>query len=359
MPNKARASRPKGLVMIAALVAGGWAVLLFAYTSFQDDVNNQPIPTRWANDQITWFLNPNGSTNVNTTGGVTVAAALGNAINVWAQTQFNSQTLNSLAITAGGNNTSASAPNISDCLNIVGFSDTTPGDFPSGTIAFTQVATVTNNGATNFPLGPPTCPSGSPVASQICPTESCLIDGDMEFNPADTFSTATPTPTNDFDLQSVASHEFGHMLGMDHSGIAHAMMFPFGDVGQGQQRALATDDVMGIAFLYPSSIFSTATGSVSGTVTLGGTGAFAAHVVIVDAITGNVVVDGLTNPDGTYTIQGVPQGTYNVLVLPLAANTNSGIYTISDFSGWVCGYTTSTACTGFPTNPTNYTGRFF
>jgi hypothetical protein len=195
-----------------------------------------------------------------------------------------------------------------------------------------------------------------------------MIDGDMEFNPNQPFSTSTPPLTNNFDLQSVASHEFGHLLGLDHSSIAHTMMFPFGDTGASQQRALAIDDLMGIAFLFDSSNFFQLTGAVSGKISQSGSGIFAAHVVAVDATTGNAVVDGLTNADGTYILDGVPPGTYNVLVLPLAPDYNSGVYTLYDFSGWSCGYSENSApccqpgtpgCIGTLNNPTNYTGKFY
>ena len=88
----------------------------------------------------------------------------------------------------------------------------------------------------------------------------------------------------------------------------------------------------------------------------------------MDANTGNVVVDGLSNSDGSYKLL-VPPGSYNVLVLPLAIDDNHGIFSINDFSGWTCGYeedappccdTATSQCIGTPVpHPTNYTGKFF
>jgi hypothetical protein len=87
-----------------------------------------------------------------------------------------------------------------------------------------------------------------------------------------------------------------------------------------------------------------------------------------DTTSGSAVVDTLTNKDGTYNLC-VPPGSYNVLVLPLAPDDNHGVYSLSDFSGWSCGYdetappycdTSTTQCLGTPlTNPTNFTGKFF
>jgi hypothetical protein len=97
-------------------------------------------------------------------------------------------------------------------------------------------------------------------------------------------------------------------------------------------------------------------------------GIYAAHVVAIDANTGNVVLDGLTNSNGTYSLY-VPPGSYNVLALPLAPDDNHGIISLGDFSGWTCGYyetappccdTATSACTGtLISNPTNFTGKFF
>ena len=234
-------------------------------------------------------------------------------------------------------------------------------EFPTGAIAFTQVVSASAVGQ-----------SGPPYTYNVCAKTSTsnspaiLIDADIEFNPKQSFSTASPTPAGRFDVQAIASHEFGHLLGLDHSGIAHTMMFPFGDRGASEQRDLAVDDVMGVAFLYPADSFAAATGRISGKVTLNGSGIFASHVVAVDSTTGVAVLDGLTNDDGTYTLTGVPLGTYHVLALPLGT-----IYSLDDFSGWSCGYapnsppccdpeTDPTTCTGQAQSPpTNYSGKFF
>ena len=193
-----------------------------------------------------------------------------------------------------------------------------------------------------------------------CDLPSCIVDTDIEFNPSEAFYiTTAPSSGTAFNLQSVATHEEGHLLNMDHSGIGHTVMVPFGDTSlAGQNLSLTSDDAVGISFLYPSSNFSTATGKISGTVSLNGTGTFGAHVVAIDTSTGNVVMDGLTKPDGTYTLVGVPPGNYYILALPLAPDSSSGTVTLGDFSGWDCGYGDS-QCNSMPQNPTDYVGRYF
>ena len=52
---------------------------------------------------------------------------------------------------------------------------------------------------------------------------------DIEFYDRDggfDFEWALDPSGNQFDIQSVACHEFGHALGMDHSGVAGATMSP-------------------------------------------------------------------------------------------------------------------------------------
>jgi hypothetical protein len=234
-----------------------------------------------------------------------------------------------------------------DCQNVVSFVPSAAVQFSTGTIAFTQITTALGNPPFTYD-----CTTGAPTRTSNLP--AVIIDADMVFNRQESFSTATPTPAGELDVFATASHEFGHLLGLDHSGIAHTMMFPYGEFGAGQQRVLAVDDVLGVAFLYPGPAFNTATGVLSGRVTLEGTGIFAAHVVAADKDTGEAVIDGLTNPDGIYDLIGVPPGTYHVLALPL-----SGVYDLSGFSGWVCGFASNTdTCTGFPQNPTDFTGAF-
>ena len=337
-----------GVGLLAALAA-------FAYNPEQDRVNNAPVPTHWQNNTVQWNLNPTAGSNVSTAGGPSVQQTLTNAFNTWqkAQLTLNGQptTVDHLTVTLGQVSGSLPKAPTVDCLNVVGFADPAKSDFPTGTIAFTSITTTTPppNPPIPFDCNPP-----SPLAGQNCNLDSCLTDADIEFNPSQMFSTASSPPANAFSIQGIATHEIGHLLGLDHSGLANAVMYPFGDTGQTVQTVLSIDDAAGIAFLYPASNFASLTGIVSGTVTLGGSGAFAAHVVVVDASSGDVVSDTLTSTDGTYQLQGLLPGTYNLLVLPLA-----GVYDVTNFSGWSCGYAGDPAtCTDIPTNPTNYTGRF-
>lgn len=345
------------------------AIFLFAYNHEQDNVNGGTVPEKWCNgnfntstnpssctNSASWSLNPNAP-NVDITGGVSVQQAIQNSFASWQGANLNGQPLANLTITQGANS-SRNAPDVNDCVNVIGFTDPTASDFSTGTIAFTIPAVVFGN--------PPISYQCTDTTSTVftCPLPSCIVDADIEFNPKDTFSTAAATPANDFDLQALATHEAGHLLGMDHSGLVSSIMFAFGDAGGVPQRSLSVDDAIGIGSVYPSSSFAAATGTLSGTVTLSSAGIFAAHVIVIDAQTGAAVVDGLTNTNGQYQVS-VPPGQYNVLALPLA-----GIYDLSDFGGWACGYEENAPpccdptlnpkqCTGTSIIvPSNYSGKF-
>lgn len=70
--------------------------------------------------------------------------------------------------------------------------------------------------------------------------------GEMHFDDAETWSLTGAGST--FDTETVALHEIGHLLGLDHSAVSGSVMFPtYGGV----RRALTQDDIDGIRRLYP------------------------------------------------------------------------------------------------------------
>jgi hypothetical protein len=296
---------------------------------------------------VTWNENYTSTpANVTENGsGVTTSVVLTNAFSTWSSAQSPSgQTATAITFSFGSASTSFPQGPTIDCQNVIGFADPTAGDFPSGVIAFASIGTVTNPNTSpvNF-----NCGSNTGTCS-ISPGV-CIIDVDIMFNPGFTFATSGATGSQ-FDLQSVATHEIGHLMGLDHSNIAHAVMYPYGDTSSiGVHTSLWIDDIVGAGHLYPGP--GTADGNgIEGMVTLGGTGVYGADVEAIDATTGDVITETLTDPDGNYHLR-VYDGTYYVYVQSLAPNLNSGPTTISNFRGQA-GY-------GPPSNPTNYTGLYY
>ncbi|MBO0720611.1 MAG: matrixin family metalloprotease, partial [Blastocatellia bacterium] len=143
----------------------------------------------------------------------------------------------------------------------------------------------------------------------------------MVFNGV-SFTWATDGRAGSLDVQAVATHEIGHSIGLDHSPIAASTMFPTTGEGRLEERTLSRDDQIAASIIYPTPDFFSTTGIVSGQV-LDNTGApiFGAHVVAVDA-NGVVITGALSQSNGTYSIAGLPSGSYNIYAQPLGSNDN-------------------------------------
>src|ERR1022692_638253 len=83
---------------------------------------------------------------------------------------------------------------------------------------------------------------------------------------------------------------------------------------------LDADDIAGVSLLYPRGGFPVGYGSIGGQVTMGGQGVHLASVVAI--LPNGSAVGNLTNPDGTYKIDGLPPGNYWVYVHPLPPTAN-------------------------------------
>ncbi|MEJ7846089.1 MAG: RICIN domain-containing protein [Acidimicrobiales bacterium] len=66
---------------------------------------------------------------------------------------------------------------------------------------------------------------------------------------------------NSFDVETVALHEIGHILGLQHSDVAGSVMFPSVS-SNSTKRALTADDLGGIEELYPTNQLSPGTYTV-------------------------------------------------------------------------------------------------
>jgi hypothetical protein len=71
------------------------------------------------------------------------------------------------------------------------------------------------------------------------------LAGDTHFDEAEAWS--INLPPSGIDLVTVAAHEFGHALGLAHSNVSGALMYPFYG---GAHRQLEADDVAGIQAIY-------------------------------------------------------------------------------------------------------------
>jgi hypothetical protein len=94
-------------------------------------------------------------------------------------------------------------------------------------------------------------------------------------------------------------------------------MFPIAfTAGSIAARTLKPDDVAGISGLYPTTD-AAALGSVSGRVTKSGQPVFGAHVVAVDAATGQMVGGFTLSSEGDFSIGGLSPGPHLLRIEPL------------------------------------------
>ncbi len=115
-------------------------------------------------------------------------------------------------------------------------------------------------------------------------------------------------------------HEFGHTMGLQHT-LASSVMSTYNTSAATKASPLGIDDIAGISLLYPAGNYLSTVGTISGRVTLNGSGVNLASVVAISSTSQAIAT--LTNPDGTYQLNGVPTGSkgegleYYVYVHPL------------------------------------------
>ncbi len=109
-------------------------------------------------------------------------------------------------------------------------------------------------------------------------------------------------------------HEFGHSIGLQHT-LTSGVMSTLYTSAASKAMPLGADDIAGVSVLYPASGYLPTVGSISGRVTRDPNGLSLASVVALSAT--NPAISILTNPDGSYRMDGLPPGRYYVYAHPL------------------------------------------
>lgn len=160
-----------------------------------------------------------------------------------------------------------------------------------------------------------------------------IIESDIFFNTAFTWSVATAGVADRFDLESVGLHEVGHLLGLGHSALGEteiratggrrvlgkrAVMFPIAyPAGNIEDRTLEADDRAGIGDVYAFTTSQRDTGTIGGKVTMGGAGIFGAHVTALNTRTGAIIGGFTLDSNGNFAIGGLAPGLYVVRAEPI------------------------------------------
>ncbi|MEZ5979249.1 MAG: IPT/TIG domain-containing protein [Planctomycetota bacterium] len=139
-----------------------------------------------------------------------------------------------------------------------------------------------------------------------------ITDADILFN-GKQYTFTTSNQPGRYDVQDVATHEFGHFLGFDHSPVAGSSLFPYVTSGLVLHRSLASDDWMAVRARYPFGSYARISGRV---VRSDQSDVSYAHLVLRDD-DGRSVGAALAAANGEFRFEGVAPGTYELLAMPL------------------------------------------
>jgi len=278
---------------LLAMSSTGWSYYYYCYYNAASAPYGQPIVQRFVlsnllNDTVPFFISDTGPSVLAPGDSFTaMISQIRAAAQVW-----NSVGSSKLRLAYGGLYTDGASTQFTPGINIE-FTD----EIPPGLVA---VGAPTSTGNLAFGDG-----------NYVIPIIRSTI-----YLPKDLTQVATygnfPSYSEPFFVTLV--HEFGHTIGLQHT-LTSGVMSTLWTSAASKASPLGIDDIAGISMLYPTDDYLTTVGSLSGRVTLNGTGLNLASVVALSP--SNPAISTLTNPDGSYRMDGVPPGQYFVYVHPL------------------------------------------
>ena len=290
-------SRVARLGVIAAAIAAAMVTIspaLQAYLKLGVTAGNSVIGIDWRGRTIAYRVTNRDANGVTAN---QLQAAIARSFETWGQPEHVSLSTQFAGFTT-------LEPNSDDGQNVLGFQSRPDLDRTLG--------------ATNF---------------QINNTTGALISADVFLNTNFQWSVASGGETSRFDVESIMTHEIGHLLGLGHSAIGEtrvnpgggrtvlgkrAVMFPIAyGSGSIEDRTIEADDIAGITDIYGGGAADSALGSLGGRVTLNGAGVFGAHITAVNISTGEMVSGFSLTQSGDFAIAAMKPGVYLVRAEPL------------------------------------------
>ncbi len=265
-----------------------------AYLQLTVSAGGQVHALRWRQSRPRWYATDRGTTGVTSS---EFQAAANRAFTSW-------EALPTVSVSFEFGGFTSALPFDDDSLSVVGFKYEPDLDRVLGATTFV-IDTVTGE----------------------------LIESDVFVNTLFPWSTSANGDPSAFDLQSVATHEVGHFIGLGHSALGEteiqpiggrrvlasgAVMFPisFGR-GRTEDRVIQPDDIAAASDLYPDDDFQAKTGVTHGRVLIGGRGVVGAHVVAFNPETGTLVGAFALGTNGDFQIAGLSPGPHIIRVEPL------------------------------------------
>jgi hypothetical protein len=139
-----------------------------------------------------------------------------------------------------------------------------------------------------------------------------ITDADVLFN-GRAFQFTTAGAPGRYDVQDVATHELGHLLGLDHSPWAGATMYPFVDPTILLHRSLSQDEVHGLRACYPAGTSARIHGVLYHS---NGRPVKGAQVVALDSA-GRPCAGALSSNSGGWRLYGLDPGSYTLYAMPV------------------------------------------
>lgn len=264
-----------------------------AYLKLGTRVDTRTVTLRWEEFPVRYFV-------TDAAGGGVGASQLRDAVATAFQTWQSVETTNVSSEFAGF---TAARPNEDDGLTVIGFENRPDQDRTLGATSF-FIDTLSGE----------------------------ILEAEIFLNSSFAWSVSPGGQADRFDVESIALHEIGHLLGLGHSALgetelrnggrrviaAESVMFPVAfSAGSTVGRVLKADDIAGISDTYSNNDYRRERGSVSGRVTKAGRGVLGAHVVAFSPRTGKLVGGFSLNEDGRFVIGGLDPGPHVLRVEPL------------------------------------------